>query len=393
MNREVERLKAQLASCRSRINALLREQEHYRRRVEQRRAELYQAKKTLETTLDTLPSGVLVIDGEMNVQLMNHSLKRMFGVKEKRVVGRKCYSVMLNSSFPCKGLSCRRVLKSRVPATEELVLFLEEDKRLFEVKTLPWESENGAFGVVRTFTDITNTRMSQEYKVLAGISSYMAHTVRNSLMPMGGFLKLLEERPLDDQQRLYLNYIYRSLFSLEDAVSEYTYYIKVKGELSYHKEINLPVELQKAAILFAKGEIPNEHRMRDVFERVSVNWLVNSQASFVVKGDSEVFRKGLLFLLKAASELAVERGVSHPVLQVEGNPTLGGWELALLVPSLTIREGMIHSMIQPWRASLPEDAFPHWGVAIFSEVVEKHGGKLSISNTPKGLVFSALFKP
>jgi len=183
VDQENQRLKHQLASCQSRLSKTAKRHERYRFRVEQRTEELSRAKRVFETTLEALPSGILVIDHEMNVFLMNNALRSMFGVKEERVTGRKCYSVMLNSSFPCKGVSCRRVIQNETPITEELVIFVEGDKRLFEVRTLPWRSE-GSHGVVRTFTDVTLVRMANQYRILAGISSYMAHTVRNALMPM-----------------------------------------------------------------------------------------------------------------------------------------------------------------------------------------------------------------
>ena len=392
MDQENQRLKHQLASCQSRLSKTAKRHERYRFRVEQRTEELSRAKRVFETTLEALPSGILVIDHEMNVFLMNNALRSMFGVKEERVTGRKCYSVMLNSSFPCKGVSCRRVIQNETPITEELVIFVEGDKRLFEVRTLPWRSE-GSHGVVRTFTDVTLVRMANQYRILAGISSYMAHTVRNALMPMAGFLKLLEDHPLNDEQRLYLSYIYRSLFSLEDAVSEYTYYIKLKRGITYHQEIDLPREVQKTAILFAKGEVPSEHRMAEVFSNVSVDWSIHPHAKFAVRGDPVLFCKSLFFLIKGASELAMERGESHPMLQVEGNPTFGGWDLSLLVPGLTVEDSLIVSMLGPWMAPSPKDGFSHWGIAIFHETVQGHGGRFSIANTPNGLTFSALFKP
>ena len=392
MDNETQRLRHQLASCQSRLLRAEKRHERYRQRMEQKTEELSRAKRVFETTLEALPSGILVIDHTMNVLLINNALREMFGVKDEPVMGRKCYSVMLNSSFPCKGVSCRRVIQTESPISEELVIFVEGEKRLFEVKTLPWRSEDSR-GVVRTFTDVTHVRMAEQYRILAGISSYMAHTVRNSLMPMGGFLKLLEDHPLNEEQKLYLSYIYRSLFSLEDAVSEYTYYIKLKKGISYGETIDLPKEVQRTAIMFAKGEVPQEHRMGEIFSNVSVNWSIHPQASFVVRGDPEVFQKGLLFLLKAASELAMERGETHPLLQVDANPTLEGWELSLLIPGLSIEDSLIHSILEPWMAPSPKDAFPHWGVAIFNETVAGHGGRLTVANTPKGLVFSALFKP
>ncbi len=393
MDHEERELKDQLKACLARLQNAVKEHERYRLRMERKREELLEAKNLLETTLDALPSGVLVIDNQMNVLVMNDTLRRQFQIDEGAVTGRKCYSVMLNSSFPCKGVSCRRVIQNREPITEELVIFTNGEKRLFEVRTLPWNSGGSFGGVVRTFTDITNSRMAEQYKVLAGISAYMAHTVRNALMPMGGFLKLLEDHPLNDEQKLYLTYIYRSLFSLEDAVSEYTYYIRLKGQMHYHHEMDLPKEVQKAAILFARGEVPAEHRMKEVFSQVSVDWSIHPQARFVVRGDPNAFRKGLLFLIKGASELAIQRGVARPSLQVEGNPTLQGWELSLLVPGLSVEDGLVQSMLEPWMAPSPKDSFPHWGIAIFNETVAKHGGRFSISNTHRGLTFTAVFKP
>jgi nitrogen fixation/metabolism regulation signal transduction histidine kinase len=343
--------------------------------------------EVLGAAFDALHEGVLVIDDEMNILVLNRYMREIFKIPGE-YEGKKCYEVIQGSPIPCRGVSCKRVMFKGEGEEEELVFLIGGEKRAFEVRTYPWGFERGTRGVIRTFRDITHRRALGELKVLKGVSRYMAHTVRNTVMPLGGYLKIIAKECIDEEDNPYFRRMEEALENLEEAVDEYTDFIKVKGENVY-ETMDLMEVVQLLPDLIWSEEARNINLPRYLGSLEISFHMVPS--SFVVKGNKTLFTKGLLYMVKGAHQTCREFCPLKGDLSIETQVKGGILELVAKLRGVEVPEGVLVTMFQPWAHAQQEPAFHHWSVAIFHEVVEKHGGRLVVRREEGSTLFHASF--
>ncbi len=343
--------------------------------------------EVLEAAFDALHEGILVIDGEMNVLVLNGYMRDLLGIAGE-YEGKKCYQVIQGSLIPCRGVSCRRVMLTGKGEEEELVLLVGGEKRVFEVKTYPWSLETGTRGVIRTFSDITHRRAIEELKVLEGVSRYMAHTVRNAVMPLGGYLRIVAKECLGGKGNPYVRMMQDSLMDLEEAVNEYTDFIRAKGEHVYE-----PVDLMEVIQLLpglVKGDECKKVGLERYLGALELSFRI-VPASFVTKGSKPLFKEGLLYMVKGAHQACSDFCPVSGSLSIEAEVKGATLELVAHLRGVEVPEGVLVTMFQPWAPTTEEPAFHHWSIAIFNEVVRRHGGHLVVRREEGSTFFQASF--
>ncbi len=342
----------------------------------------------LEAAFNALQEGILVIDQEMNVMVLNRYMRDLFGIGEN-YRGRKCYEVIQGSLIPCRGTSCRRVMLKGEGEEEELVIIMEGEKRIFEVRTYPWKVREGALrGVIRTFTDVTHRRALEELQILAGIAKYMAHTVRNAIVPIGGYVRLISRECSNERTARYFAMVEDALGDLEEAVDEYTDFIRVKGEGVCESLDLVEVILQLPELL--ESEEANKIGLSKYKGCMPLDFQL-SPGTFLTLGNRELFIKGLLYFVKGGLQVCREFRTPGGRFLIHSHVEDGTLVLMGRLEGIEVPESILLTMFQPWAHATQEPAFHHWSVAIFNEVVRKHGGRLMVRREGGSTLFHASF--
>ena len=152
------------------------------------------AKQQLESTFQSMLSGVLVVGTAGQILLMNSAAKRIFGVSQDDGTGQSLASVVGNDKVQSLVSAS---LEDAEEKAEEVSLFTPGE-RIFQVQTALLRGENTAVaGVVATFNDITELRNVERMKTefVASVS----HELRTPLTSIKGFIRTL----LDDADGYY----------------------------------------------------------------------------------------------------------------------------------------------------------------------------------------------
>jgi PAS domain S-box-containing protein len=159
-------------------------------------------KRELERTLQGMLAGVLVVDGQGRVRLMNSAAKRIFGVASSDGTGRPLAQVVHNEEVHELVRAC---LSGKAEASSELSIYMPEE-RIYQVQTALLRSESddpsqplgtSVSGVVATFNDITELRSVERMK--SEFVSTVSHELRTPLTSIKGFIRTL----LDDTEGYY----------------------------------------------------------------------------------------------------------------------------------------------------------------------------------------------
>jgi two-component system phosphate regulon sensor histidine kinase PhoR len=145
-------------------------------------------KRELERTLQGMLAGVLVVDAESRVRLMNSAARHIFGVAGEEGTGRLLSQVVDDEAVHDLVRSC---LQGDSEASAELSIYSPEE-RIFQVQTALLTGDNGdVSGVVATFNDITELRSVERMK--SEFVSTVSHELRTPLTSIKGFTRTLLE--------------------------------------------------------------------------------------------------------------------------------------------------------------------------------------------------------
>lgn len=165
-------------------------------------------KRELESTLQSMLSGVLVVDSEGRVRLINSAARSMFGAAQADGPARLLQDVIHDEEV--LGL-VRESLASRQEQTRELSVPAPID-RIFQAQTALLRDESSQVnGVVATFNDITEIRSLERMKT--EFVSSVSHELRTPLTSIKGFIRTL----LDDTEGFFDRDTQREFYEIIDS--------------------------------------------------------------------------------------------------------------------------------------------------------------------------------
>jgi len=178
-------------------------------------AQLYikvvEEKKRLEDTLESIHSGVLVVDREGEVVLLNDAGRRIFAVVEGDGLGRQMAEVIPDAEVVT-------LLAESLRTEEELareVTVAAASDRIFQAQTSLMKNEDGhPTNVVAIFNDITEIRNIERMKT--AFVSTVSHELRTPLTSIKGFISTL----LEDRQGYYDDETKHEFYAIIDAECE-----------------------------------------------------------------------------------------------------------------------------------------------------------------------------
>ncbi len=131
----------------------------------------------MEAVLSGVTAGVVGVDADGTVNLVNRSAKTLLGVKEEKLTGKK-----LSEAVPEFGPHLKRAKKQgKRLATDQVTLRRGGSERNFAVRVT---SEGAGKGYVVTFDDITELVSAQRSTAWADIARRIAHEIKNPLTPI-----------------------------------------------------------------------------------------------------------------------------------------------------------------------------------------------------------------
>jgi PAS domain S-box-containing protein len=132
------------------------EKAHYLSQL-QAQAALRETQERLHTILEITKTGIDVIDPEFNLHYVDPGWQKAYGDP----TGRKCYEYFMGRDTPCETCGIPRALETRqITVTEETLP--REGNRVIEVRTVPFQDEQGQWLVSEINIDITERRRAEE---------------------------------------------------------------------------------------------------------------------------------------------------------------------------------------------------------------------------------------
>lgn len=149
-------------------------------------------RRKIATILDSMVEGVIALDHQGRVIVMNPAVRRILDVAMPKVEGQPLLEVIRNRALADMVEHCR-TLSTQGPYRQEVELYLPVH-RVLDVSAIPLPLESVAVGIVLVLHDITELRRLERVRVefVANVS----HELRTPLTAIKGYLEtLLDETP------------------------------------------------------------------------------------------------------------------------------------------------------------------------------------------------------
>ena len=204
------------------------------RRLADERAALQRARRELEqvqldalSIVSCLSSGLLCLDSQGKVRLINRSAEELLG--PATAVGTDLETLGAHASLSRFAGRLRELVQSGTEARFELTLGSKDRIIPIEGTVSPILDPRGRYrGLVVLFGDVSDRirHLEEEKKRerlawIGQLSAGLAHEIRNSLKPITGCVELLREEPVSDGQARLMEIILRESENLEAFLTEF----------------------------------------------------------------------------------------------------------------------------------------------------------------------------
>ncbi|MFQ5432594.1 MAG: PAS domain S-box protein, partial [Nitrospinota bacterium] len=148
----------------------------------------------LRSIFDGIPDGILVINKNFKVVMINKAMQKFMGKELNEIEGHHCYYLCHNSQMVCDDCNADSVFENVLPPSRIRVCFRENMKRKFEIWNFPIHSEDGSVDyIIEYIKDVTDRQkmekeltQARRLAIIGEVAAKTAHEIRNPLNAMEG---------------------------------------------------------------------------------------------------------------------------------------------------------------------------------------------------------------
>jgi two-component system nitrogen regulation sensor histidine kinase NtrY len=351
---------------------------HSREGLTRNNRELEERRQLIETVLETVGTGVMVVDAESTTTAINAAACRLLGLDGTVVVGRLSQEILAGPGREeILGL-VQRLLSGRVTRQEREVRFPAPGRdRQLAVTVVPLPGSPGSPpGAVVILDDLTPLMRAQKVAAWGEVARKLAHEIKNPLTPIQLSAQRIRKAHLKgapDLERVVIectSAIVQEVEALKNLVDEFAQFARLPavnlGPASLHEIIDGALSLYEGLFTgvvierrFA-ADLPQVRLDRDQIKRVIINLVDNAMDATEKQGRVEI-----------STEYDRAQGRVRLSVADNGPGILPEDRDKLFVPHFSTKR----------RGS-------GLGLAIVSRIVQEHHGVISVEeNTPRGARF------
>lgn len=345
----------------------------------------------LDRIFSSLGYGMYIVDRDRIITLWGRAAESILGWTESEALGKDCRDIIGHQNDMGERL-CDTECPLRASMDEEMTKFTglvwahKSDGTLLpiNVSCAPlYDDEGNPSGAVEILLDMTREKELDRMK--EDLSSVIAHKLKSPLTAIKGFLELLideEAGAINNEQRDFLGIIEKNTNELLELVIDFLDLDRLKTSRSvvHWEQVRLDDIIREA--VGNHVSIAEEKGLR-IFSEI--------EDSPPVLGDPELLKKMVSHILGNAIQYTLE-GEIRLSYKVAGTALLFSVsDTGVGIPKEEM-ERIGERFFRASTASLAGKSGSGLGIAITREIVDKHGGTLTIESTVEnGSKFTVAF--
>ena len=314
----------------------------------------------LESILTNIEDGVIVIDPDNRLTLINRKAQEIFQIQEQHFYGKNIQDIIQHQEL----LEVLREKSQTAPSRAEINL---EDGRVFYAQLTPIQE----IGLVITLQDITNLKELDRIK--SDFVNTVSHDLRSPLTAILGYVELIERvGAVNDQQKEFIHRVQISVHNITSLINDLLDLGRIEAGFDSRKEV---VPISTIIHYTVDG-------LRGRIDEKSLTLIVDEPDELPqVLGNPVRLRQMLSNLISNAIKYTSQGGKIFVITRAE--------EEQIIIQIKDTGRG-IPAIDQPYifdkfyRASnIPSDSpGTGLGLAIVKSIVENHQGRIWVDSVP-----------
>ncbi len=264
-------------------------------------------KNFLNNILDTVNTGVLVIDLQGNITLFNKAAEMITGYDKDKIINQAYKTVFYEKTTQDSKSALYTLSTGKESYKRQKQLQCKNKSINIEFSTTLIKNTNEEInGVVETFTDISEIKKLQDrilhietLAALGEMSANVAHEIRNPLAAISGFTGLLDRQiPADDAKKKLVKPIIEGVTRLNNIVSNLLTLTRPQ-KLTFN-DCDIHYLIKETTDFFMMGIKDNQKNIKFKFNF--------DQQDTIIKCDIQLIQQILLNLIKNAWEAIENKG-------------------------------------------------------------------------------------
>lgn len=337
----------------------------------------------LRTLIESMGSGLILIDGKGYINLVNWFYKEIFDVEPADYLYRLYYDAFKHKEVAAL---VEKIFMTEKPVREQLHLPLKIERRHFEVYGAPIIGNNKEWkGVVLVFHDITELKKLEQMR--KDFVANVSHELKTPITSIKGFSETLLDGAMEDQKlrEYFLNIILKETDRLQSLIKDLLDLSKIEQE-SFEIHF-LPVDLKETleevvVILKSKAEE----------KQIDLQCHIDNTKLFMMEGDPYRLKQIFINLINNAINYSLPKG------RVDISCIDLGDKIRVDITDngVGISKDQIPRIFERFyrvdKDRSRNSGGTGLGLAIVKHLVEAHHGKINVkSEVNKGTTFSVIF--
>jgi two-component system nitrogen regulation sensor histidine kinase NtrY len=364
-----------LAVLGSTFNTMTSELKNQRDELVDANSKLDERRRFMEAVLSGVTAGVIGVDADSTVRLINRSAETLLGAKEASLTGKK-----LSEAVPEFGPLLKRAQKQgKRLVTDQITLRRQGSERNFAVRVTSEGAGQEGQGHVITFDDMTELVSAQRSTAWADVARRIAHEIKNPLTPIQLSAErirrkygdsITKDREVFDQ---CTDTIIRQVSDIGRMVDEFSAFARMPKPVMEQNDMRDIV--REAVFLFqvSRSEISFE--------------LDLPEKPVMTLSDRRLLTQAVTNLVKNASEAidtAVEAdpsraGTGHILAKVRAKGDRV--QVTVIDNGCGLPKEDRHRLVEPYTTTRAKGT--GLGLAIVQRITEQHAGTLHLADAPK----------
>lgn len=345
---------------------------------------IQQNESQLESVLDNMINGIVMIDSEGTIQLLNRRAEQVLGFSARELVGR--HYTEAKQQYELSGM-IQQGLEKREHLHDEITFYFPEE-RLLELNLVPVVQKDGTFaGVLLVLQDVSAIRRLERMR--SEFVANVSHELKTPIAAVKGFAETLLAGAMDDPElsRSFLQIIYDESERLNRLIGDILELSKIESRR---------VPLQFSPVDLTSFLHKTMQMMKAQAERKSIILDLKVESGIYLEADEDRLRQIVINLLQNGISYTPEGGRVAVDASVRREDAEGGSETVVIrisdtgigIPKKDLPR-IFERFYRVDKARSRSSGGTGLGLSIVKHLVELHKGTISVnSQHGSGSVFT-----
>ncbi len=337
--------------------------------------QLDERRRFIEAVLSGVTAGVIGLDSQGCVTLINRSARELLRLKEAKLIGKP-----LKIAVPefAEVMDKSRKQSRSKPVQSQITIVRESGERNFAVQVTREEEDNPGYGVVVTFDDVTELTVAQRTSAWADVARRIAHEIKNPLTPIQLSAERIRRKYGDSiktDREIFdkcTDTIIRHVGDIGRMVDEFSSFARMPQAVFEEQDIREIV--REAVILFQMSRPEIEYKIDTLSEPLPAlcdRRLLTQAVTNLVKNASEA-----VDAYQHANGHEPEKG--RIVIRLRANDHR--FVIGVIDNGCGLPKENRHRLVEPYVTTRQKGT--GLGLAIVQRITEQHGGVLELEDAP-----------